>query len=151
MPAPKRKFKTRKVLSGVRTEYRAWKEWDEGDVIVCKLLGSSPNRKNKSKKDWMVEIIEASFADKKEEKRLKPGTRLTLNSAGQLDKGMEQVEEGSLIQVTYNGANEMEGGDYAGQMAHAMEVVEVSEEEDEEDTEEDEEEGKDDEDEEEDL
>lgn len=125
--APKRKFKTRKVLSGVRTEYRAWKEWDEGDVLVAKLLGSSPNRKNKHKKDWLVEVLEASFADKAEMKRLKAGTRLTLNSAGQLDKGMEQLEEGALFQVQYNGAQEMEGGDYAGQSAHTMEVMEVTE------------------------
>lgn len=127
MAAPKRKFKPRKVLSGVRTEYRAWKEWDEEDVIVFKLIGSSPNKKNKNKKDWIVEVVEVFFTDKKEEKRLKPGTRLTLNSAGQLDKGLEQVEEGALVQVTYNGSQEMEGGNYAGQMAHTMEVIEVSE------------------------
>lgn len=139
MAAPKRKFIARKVLSGVRTEYRAWKEWDEGDVIVFKYLGSSPNRKNKSKKDWLVEVVEVFLADKKEEKRLKPGTRLTLNSAGQLDKGMEQIEEGTVVQVTYNGAQEMEGGDYAGQMAHTMEVVEVEEDDGSEDSEEEEE------------
>lgn len=125
MAAPKRKFKPRKVLSGVRTEYRAWKEWDEGDVMVFKLIGSSQNKKNRTKKDWIVEVLEVFFTDKKEEKRLKPGTRVTLNSAGQLDKGLEQVEEGALVQVTYNGSQEMEGGNYAGQMAHTMEVVEV--------------------------
>lgn len=123
----KRVFKTKKVLSGVRSEYRAWKEWDEGDVLVAKLAGSSPNRKNKSKTDWLVEPIEAFFSDKKEEKRIKSAKRLTLNSAGQLDKGMEQLEEGDMFQVTYNGSNEMEGGDYAGQMAHGMEVVAVEE------------------------
>lgn len=127
MAAPKRKFKVRKVLSGVRTEYRAWKEWDEGDVLVFKYIGSSTNKKNKSKKDWIVEVVETFFSDKKEEKRLKPGTRLTLNSAGQFDKGMEQASEGDVLQVTYNGSQEMEGGNYAGQMAHTMEVVGVEE------------------------
>lgn len=130
----KRIFKTKKVLSGVRSEFRAWKKWDEGDVIICKLLGSSPNRKNKSKKDWLVEVIETFFADKAEGKRLKPGTRVTLNSAGQLDKGMEQIEEGQIVQITYNGSKEMEGGEYAGQNAHTMEVVEVEEEGDEEES-----------------
>jgi len=47
MGAAKRTFKTKKKLSGVRTEYRAWKEWDEGDVLIGKLVGSSQNRKNK--------------------------------------------------------------------------------------------------------
>ena len=127
MAVQKRTFKTTKVLSGVRSEFRAWKEWDEGDTLVCKLLGSSPNRKNKSKKDWLVEVVEPFFADKTEQKRLKPGVRLTLNSAGQLDKGMEQLEDGSLLQVVYNGSQEMVGGAYAGQMAHTMEVTEVEE------------------------
>lgn len=124
----KRKFKTTKVLSGVRTEYRAWKEWDEGDTLVCKLIGTSQNRKNKSKKDWIVESIEPFFEDKKEQKRLKPGVRITLNTAGQLDKGMEQLEIGAVLQVTYNGCVEMTGGDYKGQEAHTMEVCEVEEE-----------------------
>jgi hypothetical protein len=123
----KRVFRTKKVLSGVRSEYRAWKEWDEGDVLVCTLVGSSPNRKNKAKKDWMVEVVDAFFSDKKEQKRILAGKRLTLNSAGQLDKGMEQIEEGEMIQITYNGSKEMEGGDYAGQSAHTMEVVAVEE------------------------
>lgn len=128
MAAPqKRVFKTKKVLSGVRSEFRAWKEWDEGDTLVFKLLGSSPNRKNKSKKDWLVEVVEAFFSDKTEQKRLKTGTRLTLNSAGQLDKGMEQLELGAMAQVVYNGSHEMEGGAYAGQNAHTMEVTEVQE------------------------
>lgn len=122
----KRKFKTTKKLSGVKTEYRAWKEWDEGDVIICKLVGTAQNRKNKSKKDWIVEVEDAFFADKKEQKRV-IGKTLTLNTAGQLDKGMEQVENGDMVQVTYNGSKEMEGGDYEGQMAHSMSVDVVEE------------------------
>lgn len=121
----RRKFKTTKVLSGVRTEYRAWKDWEEGDTLVCKLIGTSQNRKNKAKKDWIVESIEPFFENKKDEKRLKAGVRITLNTAGQLDKGMEQIEIGALIQVTYNGSVEMTGGDYKGENAHTMEVCEV--------------------------
>ena len=123
----KRTFVTKKKLSGVRTEYRAWKEWDEGDILIGKLVGSSQNKKNKSKKDWIVEVLEMFFADKKEEKRLR-GKTVTLNTAGQLDKGLEQLTEGKIFQVTYNGQKRMEGGDYAGQMAHTMEVEEVEEE-----------------------
>lgn len=123
----KRVFKTKKVLSNVRSEYRAWGEWDEGDVLICKYVDSSPNRKNKSKLDWAVEPIEAFFADKKEQKRVMAAKRLTLNSAGQLDKAMAKINEGCIIQVTYNGSAEMEGGEYSGQMAHSMEVAEVEE------------------------
>lgn len=123
----KRVFKTKKVLSGVKSEYRAWKEWDEGDVLICKLVGTSQNRKNKSKKDWIVEPIDAFFSDKKEQKRVLAAKRITLNTAGQLDKGMEQIEQGDMVQITYNGSKEMEGGDYEGQMAHTMEVEQVEE------------------------
>lgn len=123
----KRVFKTKKVLSGVQTQYRAWKDWDEGDVIICTLRGTSQNRKNKSKVDWIVEIEEAFFADKAAQKKFKPGTTLTLNCAGQLDKGMEQIEVGETVQITYNGAKEMKGGEYEGQMAHTMEVIQMAE------------------------
>ena len=112
----KRTFVTKKKLSGVKTEYRAWKEWDEGDVLIGKLVGKTQNRKNKSKFDWLIAVEEAFFADKKEEKRVK-GKTLTLNTAGQLDKGMEQVEEGQLVQITYNGAKKMQGGEYEGQVS----------------------------------
>jgi hypothetical protein len=125
MALQKRTYKAKRTLSGVKTEYRAWKEWDEGDSLVAKLIGTSKNRKAKNKNDWIVEVIEPFFSDKKEMKRLKEGTRLTLNTAGQFDKGMEQLEIGAAFQVTYNGSKEMEGGDYAGQNAHTMEVVEV--------------------------
>lgn len=130
----KRVFKTKKLLSGGKSEYRAWKEWSEGDVLICKLLGTSQNRKNKSKKDWIVEPIDAFFENKKEQKRVLATKRLTLNTAGQLDKGMEQVEEGEVVQITYTGCNEMQGGDYEGQMAHGMEVIAVEEDNGDEDT-----------------
>lgn len=123
MRASKTIYKSKKVLAGAKTEYRAWKEWAEGDWIVGKLVGTSPNRKNKSKKDWILEVEEVGFEDAKAAKKLKKGTKITLNCAGQLDRGMEQVGDGELVQVVYNGEGEMEGGDYAGQMAHSMEVT----------------------------
>ena len=150
----KRIFRTKKVLSGARTEYRAWNEWDEGDILIAKLVGDSPNRKNKSKLDWIVEPIEAFFSDKKEQKRIMAAKLLTLNSAGQFDKSIVEIKEDvkdkeKIFQVTYNGSKEMEGGSYAGQSAHTMEVVSLEEEdkdsgEDEEEYDEDEESDEDD-------
>lgn len=127
----KRTFKSKKKLAGVRSEYRAWSEWSEGDIIVCKYVGSSQNRKNATKKDWIVEAIDCQFEDKKEAKRLM-GKVVTLNCAGQLDKGMAQAELGNLVQITYNGQQEMQGGPHAGKMAH-LHQVEIVEEEGEED------------------
>jgi len=147
MAEKKRTFKTKKALSGFRTEYRAWKEWDEDDTLIFKYIGKTKNRKAKNKYDWIVEVIEVMFADKKEAKRLKPGTKVTLNTAGMFDKGMEQLESGDIAQVVYNGSKEMEGGDYAGGMAHTMEVTQMQEEGDEDEIEDDEEQEEEDEDE----
>lgn len=127
MQNKKRVFKTKKLLSGGVNLFRAWKDWDEEDTFIGKFIGSSPNRKSKLKKDWIFEPIEVFFSDKKEQKRIAAGPRVLLNSAGQLDKGMAQVEEGAIVQIVYNGSAEMEGGEYAGQMAHSMEVTEVAE------------------------
>jgi len=134
MAEKKRTFRTTKVLSGVKTEYHAWKEWEEGDTLIAKLVGTSPNRKAKGKVDWIVECQEPMFADKAQNKRLhgpkdekSKGVRLTLNCAGQFDKGMAQLSIGDLFQVVYNGSKEMEGGDYEGQMAHTMEVEGIEE------------------------
>lgn len=130
--AEKRVFKTKKKLAGGKTEYRAWNEWDEGDVIIGKYVGSSQNRKNATKKDWIVEVVDCQFADKKEAKRLL-GKTVTLNCAGQLDKGMNAAELGDLVQITYNGQQEMKGGPHAGKMAHLHEVEIVEEDDGEED------------------
>lgn len=147
MAAPqKRTFKTKKVLSGVRSEFHGWKEWDEEDTLVFKFIGTSPNKLSKDKNNYIVEVVEPFFADKAQNKRLKPGTRLTLNSAGQFDKGMEGVEEGTMVQVIYKGYHEMEGGKFAGGNAHTMEVTEVEEDDGSEATEPDDEETEEDED-----
>lgn len=139
MAAPqKRVFKTKKVLSGVRSEFRGWKDWDEEDTFIGKFVGTSTNKKNKTKKDWIFEPLEVFFSDKKEQKRVAAAPRITLNSAGQLDKGMEQLDEGAICQIVYKGKSVMEGGDYAGQEAHNMEVMEVEEDDGSEDTDEEE-------------
>jgi hypothetical protein len=143
----KRVFKTKKTLSGTKSEFRAWKEWSEGDYVIGQLIGTNQNKKNKSKKDWIIKVEDAEFEDSKLAREL-VGKNLTLNTAGQLDKGMDQVEIGDLVKVMYNGSAEMQGGDYKGEMAHNMEVSLVEEEsddsEDDEDLDEEEEEYEDD-------
>lgn len=126
MAGTKRVFKTTKVLSGAQTQYRAWKDWDVGDVLIGTLKGTSKNRKNVNKVDWIVQVEDAQFSDKAAAKKV-IGKTLTLNCAGQLDKGLEQIEFGEMFQVTYNGAKEMKGGPHSGKEAHTMEVVGVSE------------------------
>lgn len=124
MPA-KRVFKSKKKLSGGRCTYRAWGEWEVGDLIIGKFKGSKVDQFKKP--NWLVEVEDAMFADAKAAKKL-IGQVIGLNSAGQLDKAMEKVEEGDMIQVLYNGTSEIESGKYAGKDAHLIEVDLVEEE-----------------------
>jgi hypothetical protein len=114
-------FKTKKTISGTRCTYRAWKEWQDGEYIVGTYVGSKTD--NYDKPNWMVKVIEAKFAKKKDSEAL-VGQTIGLNSAGGLDKAMEKLKEGDLVQVTYTGTVEMEKGKYAGKDAHTF-LVEV--------------------------
>lgn len=115
----KRVFKTTKKLSGAKTAYRPWKEWEVGDIMIGKFLSTRTD--NYDKPNYMFEVEDAQFTDFKLAKKL-IGENLTLNSNGQLDKAMENVEEGSMVQVTYNGTSTIEKGKYAGKEAHSVEV-----------------------------
>ncbi len=124
--ATKRVFKTTKKISGGRQVFRKWGEWEVGDIIIGKYVGNSIDRYKKP--NWHIEVIEAVFSiDPKAAKEL-IGKTIGLNSAGQLNKAMEKLDEGDLIQVTYNGMEEMQGGDFEGKDAHLIEVDMVEEE-----------------------
>lgn len=122
----KRVFKSRKKLSGGPSSFRKWDEWEEGDVLIGKLVGQRED--NYGNPSWQVEVEEAQFMKKKEGAAL-AGKTITLNSAGQLNKALEQVEEGQFIQVTYNGKSRIEKGIYKGKDAHLI-GVELLEEDD---------------------
>lgn len=141
--AIKRKFKSKKKLTTVRANYRPWAEWEVGDYIIGTYKGSQTDQYDKP--NWLVEIEEASFVKKPKLAAKLVGQLLGLNSNGKLDKAMKNVEEGDMIQVTYNGMGTIEKGKYKGKDAHDVEVELVEEEtdEDEEDEDEDEDESED--------
>ncbi len=131
--AAKRVFKSKKKLSGGKCTYRAWGDWEVGDLIIGKYKGSKLDQYKKP--NWLVEVVDAQFIKHKEGKKL-IGQVLGLNSNGQLDKAMENVSEGDMIQVCYNGMSEITKGKFAGKDAHQVEVDLVEEEGAEEETEE---------------
>ena len=148
--AAKRVFKSKKKLSGGRCTYRAWGEWEVGDLIIGKFKGSKLDQYKKP--NWLVEVEDAQFMKHKEAKKL-VGQVIGLNSCGQLDKAMDGVEVGEMVQVMYNGMSQIEKGKYAGKDSHLVEVDVVEEEtengdeeEEEQDEEEQDEESEDDED-----
>jgi hypothetical protein len=132
----KRVFKTKKKVSGSKATYRPWKEWKEGEFIIGTYKGHKIDSYDKP--NWLIEVIEAGLMNKKASAAL-VGQVIGLNSSGKLDKAMEQVEEGEIVQITYNGTSTIEKGKYKGKDAHDIEV-DIVEEEGDEDAEEDEDE-----------
>lgn len=119
-----RVFKSKKKLSKTRCVYRAWGEWEAGDIIVGTYKGQQTDQYDKP--NWLVEIEEAFFTNKKDQKKFK-GQVIGLNSAGKLDGAMENVSEGDMIQVEYKGMSTIEKGKYKGKDAHDIEVDLVEE------------------------
>lgn len=120
----KRTFKLKKKISGGSVTYRKWAEWEEGDVLIGKYIGQKEDQYQKP--NWMLKVLDAQFMDTDLGEELIDKT-IGLNSAGQLDKAMEQIEEGQIVQVTYNGTSEIERGKFKGKDAHVIEVDLVEE------------------------
>ena len=116
---PKRVFKSKKKLSGVRAVYRAWKEWETGDYVIGTYKGSKTD--SYGKPNWLLQVEDASFIDHKTAKKI-VGQIIGLNSNGMLDKAMDGVEIGEIVQVTYNGTSEITEGKYKGKESHLVEV-----------------------------
>lgn len=128
----KRKMKSIKKLSSVKAVYRKWNEWDEGDVLIGTYKGSQTDSYDKP--NWLVEVEDAQFTDKKAAKKLMvSGEKIIigLNSTGKLDVAMEQVEIGDMVQIEYKGMSTIEKGKYKGKDAHDVEVDLVEAEDDE--------------------
>lgn len=51
------------------------------------------------------------------------GSTVGLNGSGQLDKLMEQVAEGTAIEITYQGQEKIKSGKFKGKAAHQFEVI----------------------------
>lgn len=115
----KRVFKTTKKLSGTRCSYRKWDEWEIGDCVIGKYVGMKIDQYEKP--GWQILVEDAQFTKHKEGEALK-GKTLQLNSSGQLNKAMEDVEEGQWLQITYNGTAQIEKGKFKGKDAHLVEV-----------------------------
>ena len=130
--APKRVFKTKKKLSGGQTTFRKWSEWDEGDVLVGKLV--SIGEDSYQNPSFTLEVLECTFLSKPKMAAALVGKNITLNSAGQLNKalidknGEPKIEMGEIIQVEYKGTSVIPKGKFKGKDAHLIDVNVVEEE-----------------------
>lgn len=106
------KFKFKKV-KGQRV-YKKWKEWEEGEYVIGKLIGTYIDKfKNTC---YEVEVIESDVEEFEE------GKVAGLNSCGSLNYKMEDVLIGSTVRVEYTGTTVLDKGDFEGTEAHTVDV-----------------------------
>ncbi len=107
----------------IRKTYRAWEDWEVGDLVIGKIRGI--HKDQKFEKDcYMIDVEEAEFSDKKLAKEM-AGKTLVLNHSGMLNKSLDQLSEGDVVQIIYQGKGKMEKGKYKGKEAHTFEVDQV--------------------------
>ncbi len=127
MAAAKRTFKSKRTVSSVMAQYKKWNEWKEGEFIIGEYIKSVEDKYGKP--NWLIKIDEAGFTSKKDIAKFE-GKIIGLNSSGGLDRAMEQVEVGEMVQITYEGMEQMNGGPYKGKDKHLHDVQVVVDEED---------------------
>lgn len=118
----KRKFIVRKKLAGQKM-YRKWEDWAIGDILICKLIGTHVDQYKKECP--VVEVLETHFKTESEKYQ---GKQMVLNQCGILNKAMEQLSIGDIIQITYNGSSMIEKGPYKGKEAHVLDIAMCEEE-----------------------
>ena len=124
----KRTYTVTKTVSGKPKKFRLWKDYSVGDILICKYVGTTENKYNEAKPNFVVEILETFLKNKLVEKDLVEGSHLVLNTTGMLDKAMSNVAPGTLLQITYKGTNAIEKGKSAGKEAHSILVEEIEDE-----------------------
>lgn len=106
-----------KQAGGAR-KYRPWKQWAEGDYIICKYKGTYTDKfRNEC---WEVETIESSFEDTDAE--FSEGQVVGLNSAGGLAYALEEATPGCILRIEYTGQDVLQSGDYKGSEVHTFKV-----------------------------
>lgn len=113
----KRTYKKTKTVSGANL-FRKWDEWDVGDVMIAKYIGTHTDQYEKECP--IIEVVDAQFKDKSGNKY--DGKKMVLNNCGMLMKAMKQVQFGEMVQITYTGTSEIEKGKFKGKDAHTMTV-----------------------------
>lgn len=121
-----REFKTvRSSTSGPRS-FRAWNDWDKGDALVLKYVGTVENKfdksKNKEKPNYLFKILEV--VELKNKKFKFEHSTLCLNTCGKFKYLMESllVQPGEVVLFKYAGKSTLESGDYEGTEAHDFEM-----------------------------
>jgi hypothetical protein len=85
-----------------------------GLVVEGIYLGSVPNNFDNTKSDYQFEEAD--------------GTKVVINSTGQLASQMKNIDVGTLCQVNYKGKQTIAKGKLAGKQCHSFDVLTADEE-----------------------
>jgi hypothetical protein len=113
--------------------FRGWKQYEEGDYVIGEYLSKyETNFRGAVSNNYRLKVLECNFsAETKDGELYSPedleGQTLILNSVGQLNKFMDKVEVGMLVEVEY--AGKKPGND--GVMYHQFSVLQAGEKEEE--------------------
>lgn len=102
-----------KFTSVSQKHFVNYNETEAGTVIATgKLIGSSENKYNSNLQDWHI-------------KPLQEGPITVLFGTGALQYHMDNIEMGTVVQVTYLGKEKIEkkGHNFNGTLAHAFDVA----------------------------
>jgi hypothetical protein len=121
-----RKFTVKKQVNGPQ-KYRKWDDYTAGDLFIGTYTGI--HKDTTYKKDHFKFKVEECFF--KEDAESFVGQTLVLNTCGSLEKAMEDIEEGTVLQIEYLGKDTMTKGPYAGKEAVSLAISIVEEEADE--------------------
>lgn len=112
-----------KAQSGGPAFFKGWKEWDAGNYVIGEYLSSFESTyRGQTSTNYRVKVIECDFTVTKDGEELDPtGETLVLNGNGRLNKFMNDVKPGMLIEVAYGG--KQPGQD--GALYHTFERLEA--------------------------
>lgn len=152
------KFKVSRTIGGQR-KYRSWKQWEEGDYIICRVL--SEYQDDYGHTGYEVSVLEAEFASPEYELKDGTGTINTgdvmgINHAGSLAYKMTalgkelgtskkdvngnvimsgeglpvyEIPRNTLVMMTYQGQEKLTKGKFKNKMCHTVDVALVEEQE----------------------
>jgi len=106
METGKRKFTVTKTGGLIPSLFRGWGDYESGDSVTAEYISTKMGEYNgKPTPNHLVKVIECNFTvTKKDGTEVDPvGQNLTLNSAGQLNKLIEDLEPGAIISFEYGG------------------------------------------------
>jgi hypothetical protein len=117
-------MRTFRRVGGSSRQYKKWADWGEGDAVIGKYLGSGERESQFGLQTYHdIDPMEVDTDGVSLDKTLR------LNSCGSIDNQMDEVAEGSIVKVTFNGKGIIESGPMKGKEFNDV-TVEVAEEDD---------------------